>query len=53
MQQTENLLLQPLTPIKQVIDLFELRIAGPEIVQAILAQTPPSIVNKKEPENTY
>ena len=49
--QTGNLLLQPLTPIKQVIDSFEL-IAGPEIVQAILAAQTPQVTEQEEPENT-
>ena len=49
--QTGNLLLQPLTPIKQVIDSFEL-IAGPEIVQAILAAQTPPVTEQEEPENT-
>jgi hypothetical protein len=49
--QTGNLLLQPLTPIKQVIDSFEL-IAGPEIVQAILAAQTPQMTEQEEPENT-
>src|SRR5918998_768912 len=49
--QTGNLLLQPLTPIKQVIDSFEL-IAGPEIVQAILAAQTPQVIEQEEPENT-
>ena len=49
--QTGNLLLQPLTPIKQVIDSFEL-IAGPEIVQAILAAQTPQLTEQEEPENT-
>ena len=49
--QTGNLLLQPLTQIKQVIDSFEL-IAGPEIVQAILAAQTPQVTEQEEPENT-
>ncbi len=49
--QTGNLLLQPLTPIKQVIDSFEL-IAGPEIIQAILATQNPQVTDQEEPENT-
>jgi hypothetical protein len=49
--QTGNLLLQPLTPIKQVIDSFEL-IAGPEIVQALLAAQTLQVAEQEEPENT-
>jgi PKD repeat protein len=49
--QTGNVLLQPLTPIKQVIDSFEL-IAGPEIVQALLAAQTPQVAEQEEPENT-
>jgi hypothetical protein len=49
--QTGSLLLQPLTPIKQVFDSFEL-IAGPEIVQAILAAQTPQVTEQEEPENT-
>jgi PKD repeat protein len=49
--QTGNVLLQPLTPIKQVIDSFEL-IAGPEIVQALLTAQTPQVAEQEEPENT-
>ncbi|MDP8887118.1 MAG: PKD domain-containing protein, partial [Thermoproteota archaeon] len=49
--QTGNVLLQPLTPIKQVIDSFEL-IAGPEIVQALLAAQTPQVAEQEQPENT-
>jgi hypothetical protein len=49
--QTGNVLLQPLTPIRQVIDSFEL-IAGPEIVQAILAAQTPQVTEQEVPENT-
>jgi PKD domain len=49
--QTGNLLIQPLTPIKQVIDSFEL-IAGPEIIQAILSAQTPQVTEQEEPENT-
>jgi PKD repeat protein len=49
--QTGNVLLQPLTPIKQVIDSFEL-IAGPEIVQALLAAQTLQVAEQEEPENT-
>jgi hypothetical protein len=49
--QTGNLLLQPLTPINQVIDSFEL-IAGPDIIQATLATQNPQVTDQEEPENT-
>jgi PKD repeat protein len=52
MTQTGSLILQPLTPIKQVIDSFEL-IAGPEILQVILAsQTPQVTEPEQQPENS-
>ncbi len=51
MMQTGNLILQPLTPIKQVIDSFEL-IAGPEILQDILASQTPQMIEPEQPENS-
>jgi hypothetical protein len=49
--QRSSLLLQPLTPIKQVIDSFEL-IAGAEIVQAIIAAQTQQATQQEELENT-
>jgi PKD repeat protein len=49
--QRSSLLLQPLTPIKQVIDSFEL-IAGPEIVQAIIAAQTQQVTQQEEIEDT-
>ena len=49
--QRSSLLLQPLTPIKQVIDSFEL-IAGAEIVQAIIAAQTEQATQQEELENT-
>jgi PKD repeat protein len=51
MMQTGSLTLQPLTPIKQVIDSFEL-IAGPEIVQDILASQTPQVTEPEQLENS-
>jgi len=51
MMQTGSLILQPLTPIKQVIDSFEL-IAGPEILQVILASQTPQVTEPEQPENS-
>ena len=48
--QRSSLLLQPLTPIKQVIDSFEL-IAGAEIVQAIIAAQTQQATQQEELEN--
>jgi PKD domain len=49
--QRSSLLLQPLTPIKQVLDSFEL-IAGAEIVQAIIAAQTQQATQQEELENT-
>lgn len=49
--QRSSLLLQPLTPIKQVIDSFEL-IAGAEIIQAIIAAQTQQATQQEELENT-
>jgi len=46
-----SLLLQPLTPIKQVIDSFEL-MAGAEIVQAIIAAQTQQVTQQEELEDT-
>ena len=49
--QTGSLLLQPLSPIKQVIDSFEL-IAGAEIVQDIIAAQTQQVTQQEELEDT-
>ena len=46
-----SLLLQPLTPIKQVIDSFEL-IAGAEIIQDIIAAQTQQLTQQEELEDT-
>jgi PKD repeat protein len=51
MIQRSSLLLQPLSPIKQVIDSFEL-IAGAEILQDIIAAQTQQVTQQEELENT-